>query len=190
MKTDEQLRWKTLSSEYIFNETWLKARRDTCLKPDGKVVNNYYVIEYPQWVTALAITKNDEVVLVKQYRHAVDKISIETPGGCVDDTDENYEAAIRRELLEETGYSFEHAEYLGDISPNSSTNANWMHMFLLTGGTLTHEQQLDANEEIEVLVVPMQKFISMLLNKEIIQAMHVVTIFYALQKLGKLQVNV
>lgn len=190
MKTDEEFKWSKLNQEYIFNETWLHARRDTCLKPDGKVVNNYYVIEYPQWCTGVGITENDEVILVKQYRHAAEIVSMEIPGGCIDDTDENYEAAIRREMLEETGYAFKEAHYLGKTSPNPSTNTNWMHMFLLTGGKKVQEQNLDANEDIEIHIVPMKDFVNMVLQNEIVQAMHVTTIFFALHKLGKLRVDV
>ncbi len=189
MKTDEQLKWKTLSSEYLYNAVWLKARRDKCLKPDGSIVENYYVIEYPEWVTALALTENEDVLLVRQYRHAAEVVSIEIPGGCVDATDKNYEEAIRRELLEETGYAFKEAIYLGDTSPNPSTNANWMHMFLLTGGKKVQEQKLDEHEELEVMIVPLNELIRMVLNNEIIQAMHVTTIFFALEKLGKLSIK-
>jgi 8-oxo-dGTP pyrophosphatase MutT (NUDIX family) len=189
MQDDEKLRWKTISSEYLFTETWLKARKDTCIKNDGKLIYNYYVLEYPEWVTALALTEQNEVILVKQYRHAAGIISIEIPGGCVDDTDKDYEAAIRRELLEETGFVFSEAIYLGDTSPNPSTNANWMHMFLLKGGKKVQPQHLDGNEEIEVLIVSMQQFIEMLLSNKIVQAMHVTTIFFALYKMGKLSLH-
>jgi 8-oxo-dGTP pyrophosphatase MutT (NUDIX family) len=107
----------------------------------------------------------------------------------VDAADENYEAAIRRELLEETGFAFSKAIYLGDTSPNPSTNANWMHMFLLTGGKKVQQQHLDGNEEIEVLIVSMEQFIQMLLSNQIVQAMHVTTIFFALHTMGKLSIR-
>ena len=186
---DEKLQWKLLSSEYLFNDTWLKARRDKCLKSDGSLVYPYYVMEYPEWVTGLGLTENNEVVLVKQYRHAVGKVCIEIPGGCVDDIDKNYEEAMRREMLEETGYVFAKLEYLGNTSPNPSTNANWMHMFLLTGGKKVQEQELDGNEEIEIMVVPMNEFFQLVLTNQIVQSMHMTTIFFALRKLGMLTIN-
>ena len=186
---DDKLRWKTISSEYLFNDTWLRARKDRCMKPDGKIVDPYYVIEYPQWATGVGITKNNEVVLVKQYRQALQLVCMEIPGGCIDAEDINPEAAVRREFIEETGYTFDTVEYLGKTSPNPSTNANWMHMFLLTGGRLTHQQSFDENEEIEVYVVPMQEFADMVLHGEIIQSMHMTTVFFALHKLGKLTIT-
>src|SRR4051812_17288879 len=164
---NERLKWRTLSSEYIFNDTWLHARKDRCIRPDGKIVDPYYVMEYPEWVTALAFTKDEKVILVRQYRHALGEVCIELPGGCVDKNDKNFEASVRREFLEETGYAFEAAEYLGRTSANPSTNSNTLHMFLLTGGEKVQGQQLDANEEIDILVVSFEEFKQMLFKNEL-----------------------
>ena len=178
--------WTLLKSEYLYNDTWFKARKDTCRRPDGQIVDPYYVMEYPTWAAAVALTSDDQVVLVKQYRHAIGQTIIELPGGCIDDGDTAIEAGIRRELLEETGYAFDEAVYLGKTSPNPSTNANFLHMYLLKGGNKVQQQQLDANEDIQVLLLPLHELMSMLETKQFIQAMHVTTIFYALQALGKL----
>lgn len=182
-----RLAWKTISSEYIFKDTWLTARIDKCQRPDGKIIYPYYVMEYPEWVAALAFTKDNRVILVRQYRQALGEVCIELPGGCVDDTDKDYEQAVRREFLEETGYSFENAWFLGDTSANPSTNSNQLHMFLLTGGELVQQQRLDTNEEIDVLTVSFEEFKTMLSENKFVQSMHVTTSFYALQKLEKLR---
>ena len=179
------MKWKTLSSKYLFKDTWFTVRVDTCEAPDGRIITPYYVYEFPTWVTALAITEDEKVVMVKQYRHAIEDTIIEIPGGCVDDTDKNLEQAIARELMEETGYWFSKYEYLGKISPNPSTNNNWMHMYLATGGKKTSEQSLDHNEEIEVVLLSIDELKKLINKHEIVQAMHATTIFYALQKLGE-----
>ncbi len=183
---DEEFKWKTLSSEYLFKDTWLTARKDKCERPDGKIIDPYYVMEYPEWVTAVAITKENKILLVKQYRHAADEVSIEIPGGCVDSTDNTFEDAIRRELLEETGYSFETVHSLGRTSANPSTNSNWMHMFIAMGGHKIQEQDLDPNEQIEILEFSFEELMQLVEEKRIIQAMHVTTIFYALRYLNKI----
>ncbi|HEX8279272.1 MAG TPA: NUDIX hydrolase, partial [Segetibacter sp.] len=183
------LRWKTLSSDYLFNDTWLKARRDKCERPDGKIVYPYYVMEYPEWVAGLAFTEEGNIILVRQYRHGLGEECIELPGGCVDPADKDHEVSVRREFLEETGYGFQTVEYLGRTSANPSTNSNTLHMFLLSGGKKVQEQQLDANEEIQVLIKTPAEFKQMLLDNRFMQSMHVTTIFYALQKLGNLAVN-
>lgn len=187
--TDEQLKWKTLSSEYLFKDTWLTARKDRCERVDGKIIDPYYVFEFPEWVTALAVTENNSVLMVKQYRHALGEVCIELPGGCVDETDVSFEDAIRRELMEETGYAFESVHALGRISANPSTNSNLMHMFVATGGKKVAEQHLDENEEIEILECSFEELYQFVDEKRIVQAMHVTTIFYALRYLDKLNFN-
>jgi ADP-ribose pyrophosphatase len=180
------LSWKTVSKEYLYQETWLTVRKDRCTKPDGNEVYPYYVFEFPEWATALPITEDGKIILVKQYRHALGVTCIELPGGCIDDTDASPEAGVRRELLEETGYVFDNVIHLGETSPNPSTNSNLMHMYLATGGKKVAEQQLDANEEIQVFEVTMGELLQLLDEQKIVQSMHVTTILYALRKLGRL----
>jgi|SRR5579862_5866237 len=182
----KDLSWKTLSSQYIFKESWFTIRKDVCERKDGKIISPYYVYEFPTWVTAVALTKEGQIILERQYRHALNETSFETPGGCIDDSDDSPEAAIARELLEETGYRFEKFEHLGKISANPSTNDNWMHIFLATGGLLVQEQQLDHNEEIEVHLFSIGEVKELLRRNKIVQSMHVTALFYGLEKLGTL----
>ena len=181
------MNWKILSSEYLFNDLWFKVRKDKCITPQGKIVDPYYVYEFPTWVTAVALTEDGKVVLEKQYRHALGETCIEIPGGCVDDTDSSLEEAIKRELLEETGYHFSSYEYLGKISANPSTNINLMHMYLAKGGKKVASQELDHNEEIEIDVVSIDELKQMLRGNKIVQAMHVTCIMYALERMGELK---
>jgi ADP-ribose pyrophosphatase len=180
------LKWKILSSEYLFNDLWFKVRKDICESPSGKVIDPYYVYEFPEWATAFALTEDNKVIMVRQYRHPVGEVCLELPGGCVDDTDKDLQTAIARELLEETGYSFSSYESLGKISANPSTNTNWMHMFLAKGGKKINEQKLDHNEEIIVELYSIDDLKKMIRENKIIQAMHVTCILYALEKLGEL----
>ena len=181
------MNWKILSSEYLFNDLWFKVRKDKCETPQGKIVDPYYVYEFPTWVTAVAITEEGKIILERQYRHALGETCIEIPGGCVDDTDTSLEEAISRELLEETGYSFSSYEYLGKISANPSTNSNLMHMFLAKGGKKVASQELDHNEEIEIELATAEELKQMLKENKIIQAMHVTCIMYALERIGELK---
>ncbi|HUM66659.1 MAG TPA: NUDIX hydrolase [Chitinophagaceae bacterium] len=177
------MKWKILSSDYLFNDLWFKVRKDRCETPQGKIVDPYYVYEFPAWVTAVALTEDGKIILERQYRHALGETCIEIPGGCVDDTDASLEDAIKRELLEETGYSFSSFEYLGKISANPSTNSNLMHMFLAKGGRKIAAQELDHNEEIEIDLVTIDELKRLIIENKILQAMHVTCIFYAMQRL-------
>lgn len=184
----KDLKWKTLSSEYLFKDLWFTVRKDTCERPDGQIVSPYYVYEFPAWVTALALTEDGKVIMERQYRHGLGEEAFEIPGGCVDDTDLTLEDAIARELLEETGYTFSKYEYLGKTCANPSTNNNWMHIFLATGGKRITEQNLDDNEDIELHFVSIDDVKKLLLENKIIQSMHVTALFYALMKLGELKI--
>ena len=153
----------------------------------GKIIDPYYVYEFPTWVAAVPVTEDGRIVMVRQYRHALSEVCIELPGGCVDDTDKNPQEAIARELLEETGYSFSSYDYLGKISANPSSNNNLLHMFLARGGKKVAEQKLDANEEIEVVYLTIDELKQLLKENKIIQAMHVSCMLYALEKLNELK---
>lgn len=181
------LKWKILSSTYIFNDLWFTVRKDICETPSGKIVDPYYVYEFPTWVTALPVTNDGRIIMVRQYRHALGETCLEIPGGCVDPEDRDLETAINRELLEETGYAFSQFDYLGKISANPSTNNNLMHMFLARGGVKVGSQQLDHNEEIELELYSIEELKELLKERKIIQAMHVSCILYALEKLGEIK---
>ncbi|HET9431817.1 MAG TPA: NUDIX hydrolase [Chitinophagaceae bacterium] len=187
MKT---MNWKTISSEYLFNDLWFKVRRDRCLTPGGTIVDPYYVYEFPEWVTALPVTQEGKIIMVRQYRHALGETCIEIPGGCVDESDKSFEEAIRRELLEETGYEFTSIEYLGKTSANPSTNSNLMHMFLARGGKKIAEQKLDSNEEIEIELLSVHEVKELLKENRIIQAMHVTCLKYGLEKMEEEEMDV
>ncbi len=177
------LRWKKISSQYISRDQWGTVRKDICQTPDGKIIDPYFVYEFPTWVTAVAITEEGEIILERQYRYALDVTCYEIPGGCVDETDSSLESAIKRELLEETGYKFTHFEYLGKTSSNPSTNNNWMHMYLATGGRYDRKQQLDHNEDIEVYLFTVDEVKKLLEENKIVQSMHVTTLYYAFAKM-------
>ena len=180
------MKWKVLESKQIFKEPWLNVRKEVCELPNGKKHSSYYILEYPSWVSAFAITEDNKVLLVKQYRHGLDVISTELPGGVVD-KGETEEVAIARELKEETGYVFESIQYLGKISPNPATSNNYMHMFIAKGGRKVAEQSLDETEDVEVLTVTIEELKQLLREHKIVQALHVSCMFYALEKLGKLK---
>jgi ADP-ribose pyrophosphatase len=182
----KDLRWKKISSEYLSRDVWGTVRKDVCETNEGKIIDPYFVYEFPTWVTAVAISEDDKFIIERQYRYALDVTCYEIPGGCVDDTDLSLQAAIERELLEETGYVFSNYEYLGKSSANPSTNNNWMHMFLATGGRLEKEQQLDHNEEIEIYLFSLDEIRKLLGENQFVQSMHVTALYYALAKMKSL----
>lgn len=174
--------WKKLSSEYISKHIYFTARKDVCEMPDGQIVDPYFVVELPTSVCAMAVTENNEVVLAEQYRHPVEESLIEIPGGFVD-AGESSGKAIARELLEETGYEFTNYVFLARVAANPGVLNNYTDLYLATGGKKVASQQLDANEEIKIKLLPLETVRQMLIKNEFKQAMHVACLFYAFNKL-------
>jgi ADP-ribose pyrophosphatase len=176
------MNWKTLSSEYIARFQYFTARKDKCEMPNGKIVESYYVVELPRSACALAITEDGDVIMTKQYRHPIGKTILELPGGFVEEG-EDLTTAIARELLEETGYAFANVEHLGKVAANPGILNNYTDLFIATGGKKVAAQHLDANEEIEIILLPLEKVRKMLFDNEIDQALHVSCMLYAFRKL-------
>ncbi|MDE3237225.1 MAG: NUDIX hydrolase [Bacteroidota bacterium] len=186
---ERELKWKILESKQLLKDKWTDVRADVCQRPDGRIIEPFYVYRFPDYATAVALTKDGKVILERIYRHGLSVVSTELPGGCVDATDASLEEAIARELAEETGYKFENIEYLGYTSPNPTTNTNVMHMFLATGGELDPEQELDKDEDVDVVLVSLDEFVAMVKSNTIVQSMQMTTIFFALQKLGRVVIQ-
>lgn len=168
----KDMTWKTLSSEYLIKRPWLTARRDKVQLPDGRILDEYYVLEYPTWVNVIAITKEGDVVLVRQYRHALGRTNFELVAGVLEKGEDPLVAA-QRELLEETGYSGGEWKELMQLSANSSTMTNLTHCFLAEGVEKTALQNLDASEDLEVYVFSQEEVKQKLQQGDFVQALMV-----------------
>jgi|SRR5690554_4046851 len=177
--------WKTLSSEYLVKAPWAVLRKDSCIMPNGYIVPEYYILEYPNWVNIVALTDENKIVLVKQYRHGVQESILEIPGGVIDEGEDSLTAA-KRELLEETGYLFDSFEQLCDLFPNPATSNNITTSYLARGGKKVQEQELDSQEDIEVILKSPSEVKQLLLQNKFGQALHSAALFYALLNLGEL----
>ncbi len=164
------MKWRTLASEYIIRRPWLTARRDTVELPNGTVNEEYYVLEYPDWINVTAITAEGHYVFVRQYRHALGQTCHEIVAGVIE-PDEQPEAAARRELMEETGFGGGEWRELMTLSPNPSTVTNIVHCFVATGVRLLGSQHLDTTEDMEVCLFTKSEVLDMLKRGEIKQAL-------------------
>ena len=162
--------WKTLKSEYVIRRPWLTARRDTVELPTGAVNDEYYVLEYPDWINVIAVTTDGRMVMVRQYRHALGQTCFEIVAG-VTEQGEDPETAARRELQEETGYAGGRWLKLMEVSSNASTCTNMTHCFLAMGVEKIDGQHLDDTEDIEVWLFREDEVRRMLEQGDIKQAL-------------------
>ena len=117
-------------------------------------VRDFYVIESPDWVNIIPVTEDEQVVLVRQYRFGVGQPGLEVPGGMCDGNEPPLAAAIR-EMREETGYEAREVVPLGWVHPNPAVQNNRCHSFLARGARAVGSPTPDAEEEIEVELVPL-----------------------------------
>lgn len=176
-----------IRSSYISEHRYFTARQDAYQLASGKIVDPYFLVEMPPSVTAMAVTENNEVILIRQYRHPIGQDCLELPGGFIE-PEEDPAVAVKRELMEETGYQFKDVIHLQTTAANPGVLNNFTHLFLLTGGVVAAQQQLDENEEIEILLTPISEVVSLLQEGKIVQSMHALCVFYALQALRRLEI--
>lgn len=114
--------WKTVSSKYLFRRPWLTVRCEDMLLPNGNHIPEYYILEYPDWVNTIAITKEGKFVFVRQYRPGIGRTCYELCAGVCEKEDASPLVSAQRELWEETGYGNGNWQEYMVISANPSTS--------------------------------------------------------------------
>ena len=143
-------KWKKLDSRKLADYRIFELHSSTNRSPKSGDPHEFYVIRSVDWINVVPITPQGQVVLIHQYRHGIDEVTLEIPGGMVDADDPSPATSARRELLEETGYDSEDVVQLGSISPNPAIFDNACHLFLARNVEKVAEQRLDGTEDITV----------------------------------------
>lgn len=153
--------WRVRSSSYVVDSPYMRLRVDEVVLPDGSIVPNYYVRESSGFVTVLALTRDERVVLVRQYRYGSDSIHLELPAGMLL-TGEDPRACALRELAEETGYEVQRCDLVTEYFPEAVRSPARAYVYAAFGAVKTRELQLDATEHLEVELATLPSFRSML----------------------------
>jgi 8-oxo-dGTP pyrophosphatase MutT (NUDIX family) len=177
--------WKVLSTNKLFSSGLFTLKSEKCELPDGRVMPRYYVMDFPDWVNILPITKNGEVILVKQYRHASKREHLEVPGGSMDPSlQESFLEGARREMLEETGYDSKNIVSIGSHFPNPALQSNRMHTFIAFDCEKVQEQNLDEFEDLSLYFCSLEKLKDHLINGDVDHSIMIASISKALQYLA------
>jgi 8-oxo-dGTP pyrophosphatase MutT (NUDIX family) len=140
-------KWKVLRSETLLKDRWIDLRAETCVTPGGTEIAPYYLFRYPDWVSIVALTEDDEVILVREYRHGMGDFCLGLPAGAVDAEDFDPEQAARRELQEEAGFTAREWRLVASLQAEPSRQGNLIHIFLAQGLTSGAPRRLDMGEE-------------------------------------------
>ncbi len=146
-------KWTRLSRETIASFRVFAIVKEKMQTPRASRSFEYYRLDSPDWCNVIALTSSDELVMVRQYRVGNDSISLEIPGGVVDE-DEAPADGARRELREETGYVARNLEPLITLAANPAIQQNRVHSFIARDVVLEGPPAGDADEDCELVLVP------------------------------------
>lgn len=128
--------------------------------PVRSTEREFVVIHAPDWVNVVALTTDERIVLVRQFRYGIDEFSLEIPGGVMDPGEDPVVAGLR-ELREETGFSGAPAKLLGSVHPNPAIQANRCHFVFVEAAMRAHELAWDPDEEIQISTQPVEEVLAL-----------------------------
>jgi 8-oxo-dGTP pyrophosphatase MutT (NUDIX family) len=176
--------WQVVHTEPAADYHIFKARVDTSRSPRSGQLHRFVVLDTPDWVNVVALTREERVVLVRQFRHGLQDLSLEIPGGLID-PGESAEEAARRELLEETGYAAQRWERLGLVHPNPAFQNNRCMTFLALGCERVAEPAPDATEDIGVELCPASELAELVSSGQITHSLVLNALYWFLYERGR-----
>ncbi len=175
--------WRVIASSYVIDSKFLRLRKDAVELPDGTRVEDYYVRESRGFAVIFAQTPEDEIVLVRQYKHGIGRSLVELPAGAIDAGESAQDAAVR-ELAEETGYTAERLEHVRSYVTDPTNSNAVAHLFFAHNARQDGRQRLDVTENITVELASRDELLAMVRDGTIDCMPHVAAVYVMLDRLG------
>lgn len=169
--------WIKTASEYLGDFRIFRIRADHSQSPRTGNVHRFFVLESPDWVNIIPMTPEGKVVMIHQYRHGTEEVTLEVPGGMVDG-EEGPANSAARELREETGYEGDTVVHLGTCAPNPAFLNNRCHSYLATNVRPVSEVQLDGSEDIAFVEIPLDEIPELIRSGRITHSLTITAFFY------------
>ncbi|HZK76249.1 MAG TPA: NUDIX hydrolase [Candidatus Kapabacteria bacterium] len=177
--------WTTTTKKIVAENPFLQLEEHRREEEGTGRHGYFFIVNAPDWVNIVAITDEQEVVLIEQFRHGSERIELEIPSGIIDEFEDPADAALR-ELLEETGYErSDRSEFkkIGEVVPNPAFIRNKCYTYVLTHVRPTGLTQFDENENIRVRLIPRAEIEHLITTGEIQHSL-IIAAFYWLQLSG------
>jgi 8-oxo-dGTP pyrophosphatase MutT (NUDIX family) len=173
---DDRLAWPEVAREPVADCRVFSVERTIAASPQDGSQHAFYRIHSGDWAQIVPVTTDGRIVLVRQYRHGAQTVTLEMPAGMVDPGEEPAAAALR-ECLEETGYRAREAVPLGSVSPNPTLFDNRLHSYFATGVVFERAPQATATEMTEVVLLERAEIEAKLASGEIDHALVALTLY-------------
>jgi ADP-ribose pyrophosphatase len=176
--------WKILSTKYLIQDAFMTLRSDRCELPNGHVQETYYVRENHDFVQIVPVNAAGEILIVRQYRHGIQRISTEIPGGLIE-PGEDPRLAAQRELLEETGCGADRFESVAPLFPNPARDTNTAHTFIAHNARIIQPPEQEVTEDISFEFVSRKDVFALIDGGHFAHALHVASLLLALRHLDR-----
>jgi 8-oxo-dGTP pyrophosphatase MutT (NUDIX family) len=170
--------WPKLGSKPMGDFRIFSVRSDEKVSPRTGQKHDFYIIDCVDWVNVLALTPDDQLVMVEQYRHGSNTVELEIPGGIMDAGETSPVETGVRELREETGYEGEKARLLGKVFANPAIMSNTCHTVLIENCVLKHDVEFDSGEDLITRLVPVDEIPRLVAEGKIRHPLVVVALYY------------
>ena len=181
-----KLEFERTSRREVLRTPIFCLHEEVSLHPATGAEGRYYVLDAPDWVNIVAVTDDDELLMVRQWRHGTAAVVLEIPAGALEPGVDPVEAATR-ELLEETGFAPRQARLLGQARPNSAIQSNRCFTVLCEGCTLVGETRFDPGEQITFERMPLRDLRARVLDGTLRSGMMLVAILWWLDEAGRVR---
>ncbi len=166
MSSNLPSKWTIVHDEVYANCRIFKVHKRKMIRDSDQKEGDFYVIDSNDWVNVLALTSNQEIILVRQFRYGTQNYSLEPPGGVIEKGEDPIFAG-ERELLEETGFSGTNPKLIGSVFPNSAIMSNRCHFVMLNDVEKHSDVSFDPHEELETILVPISELDNLVKSGEI-----------------------
>jgi ADP-ribose pyrophosphatase len=170
--------WKTIRTKPVGDFRIFKIRSDISVSPRTGKEHDFFVLESVHWVNVIALTPDQKLVMVEQYRHGSKTVELEVPGGMMDPHETDPVATAMRELREETGYVGENARVLGRVHSNPAIFTNDTYTVLIENCRLEHGVEFDHGEDLETRLMPVAEVPKLVADEKIGHSLVVVALYH------------